>query len=288
MNSQHTCSQEWTQPLPGTPMRRPSWRRGQDGDTALRISMPQEPPLRTMSALVGSAHGGRTVTLKRPYFNAFDGIAVQDAALAKRMLGYDHDLPQYPNFESSKRRDSMQDENSTPGASQTKDVVETILSSPPAKLKQPPPAIMLSTEQSVTTQEKLTTVPKELEINGNAGFDSHQASNEPDTIKTYRHKGRRYEVLGDEPEEWLKDVREVPRHPIQASKTTSSSLGRKNGGSLTPSSTPSGHTSHARRSPRKAMDIASEQDERRRSGRPRRCAVASQQLSQDDLMESYE
>lgn len=250
--------------------------------------MPEEPPLRTMSVLVANANGNHTKTLKRPYFDAFDGIAAQDAALANRRLGYDHDLPQYPSFEARKRRDSMQDDSSsTSGASQTKDPVENIIATPPAKPKLPPPTVILSTEPSTATQEKSTTVPKELAIDGNAGFDPHRANKEADTIKTYCYKGRRYEVQGDEPEEWLKDVRVVSRHPGQTSNKTATPR-QQSRGSTTPNSTMSGVGGRTRRTPRRSVISSTEHDERRRSGRPRRSAMASQQQSQDDLEESYE
>lgn len=289
MKSQEIYASIWTEPLPRTPMRKPTWRRGHDGDTAIKVPMPEEPPARTVSVLAGGTNGDRTTTLKRRYFETFDATAAQDAALAKCRLGYDHDLPQYPGFDTIKRRDSMQDDSSsTSGGSQTKDPVDAVISSPPAapaELKQLPPAILPSTEPS--THEKTSTIPRELAIDGNAGFDPHHAGNEAsDTIKTYRYKGQRYEVLGDEPEEWLKDVREVPRNPNRASKTAST-LRQQSRGSGTPNSTLSATAAagQTRRTSRRAASNNLEQDDRRRSGRPRRSAVVSQQLSQDDMVD---
>lgn len=282
---------DWTKPLPRIAMRKPSWRRGQDGESVIKIPMPQEPPLHKMKSLVEHPNGDRTITLKRPFFDAFDGIAAQDGALAKRRWSYDHDLPQRMVFEAKKRRDSMQDDGSTSGTSQTQDSVELLLSPPPTEQKQPPPAIVLSTEPAPATQDKPATIPRELEIDGNAGFDPLQTSDKPDadTIKTYSYKGRRYEVQGDEPPEWLVDVKESPKKSTQASKATPSARKRSRA-SLTPNTS----SSQTRRSSRTASNNTSTTatnigyDERRRSKRARRSVVASQPSPQDDLFESFE
>ena len=238
-----------------SPMVKPTWRRGQEGDTAVKIVISPEPPVHYVELPLGAAK--MTTTHKRSYFQAFDALAAQDAALAQRSLGYDHDLPHDFRVQrpEKKRKDSIRDDSSSSRASIVNDVPSAPSSSPPvataaaAAEVAKPPTIVPSTEKSVATnEEKDVRVPKELEIDGNAGFDPHRAGNDAQQPKkTYLYKGKRYEVQGDEPEEWLKDVREVPSQANRAS--VSSVQGRRHSkSSATPrKSTPSG----VRQSPRR-------------------------------------
>ena len=243
-------------PLTLSPMAKPTWRRGQEGDTAVKIVISPEPPVHDVELPLGvSSDRTTSTTHKRSYFQAFDALAAQDAALAQRSLGYDHDLPhdfRVPQPEKKKRKDSITDDTSS-RASIVNDLPSVAPSSSPpvpasaAPEVAKPPTIVLSTEETAATSEaKDVQVPKELEIDGNAGFDPHRAGNgEQQPKRTYLYKGKRYEVQGDEPEEWLKDVREVP---VQASRASvSSAQGRRHSKS---SVTPSGVAARTRQSPR--------------------------------------
>jgi hypothetical protein len=259
MDSSHIERQASDHQSPDTPspMVKPTWRRGQEGDTAVKIVISPEPPVHDVKLPLGAATTTMTTTThKRSYFQAFDALAAQDAALAQRSLGYDHDLPhdfRVPRQEK-KRKDSIRDDSSS-RASIVNDVPSAPSSSPPVPAAAAAaevakrPTIVLSTEKAAaTSEEKDVQVPKELEIDGNAGFDPHRAGNDAQQPKrTYLYKGKRFEVQGDEPEEWLKDVREVP---VQASRASvSSAQGRRHSkSSATPrKSTPSG----VRQSPRR-------------------------------------
>jgi len=254
-------------------MAKPTWRRGQEGDTAVRILTSAEKPVHDFELPLGSGLEESTATLKRSYFQAFDAVAAQDDALTRGSIGYDHDLPH--NFcvkrPEKKRRDSIRDDSST-RTSSINDVPSAASSSPPrpAAAAEAPrlPTIVLTTEEAATSSEANSAqIPKELEIDGNAGFDPHHAENSGQQPKrTYLYKGKRYEVQGDEPVEWLKDVREVP---LQASRASVSSVQARqhSKSSATPKKgTPSGVAARTRQSPR-SSSIRSDHAERRRSGR---------------------
>jgi hypothetical protein len=238
MGPRNGTKYEWTLPLPCAPILKPNWKRGQDGGTAIKIPMPQEAPVHEVKVAAE-----RLTSSKRSYFKAFDAAEAQDAALAGRTVSYDHDLPLYPRIGAKKRRDSLQDDKSTSADS----VVEThspASSSPlPIKPRSQAPAIVLTTEDSTSSENSVVQIPKELEIDGNAGFDPHRSdsSNTPPK-RTYLYRGRRYEVLGDEPAEWLKDVREVvPTAPSRASvSSTQPKLHSRS--STTPNSIPAAAT----------------------------------------------
>jgi hypothetical protein len=208
MGPRHLSKQEWTLPLPCAPILKPEWKRGQDGGTAIKIPMPQEAPVHEVKVAAE-----RFTSSKRSYFKAFDAVEAQDAALAGRTVSYD------PRIGAKKRRDSLQDDKSTSTGSVTE--THSPASSSPLLMKLRPqaPAIVLTTEDSTSSENSAVQIPKELEIDGNAGFDPHRSDNANTPPKrTYLYRGRRYEVLGDEPAEWLKDVREVvPTAPSRAS-----------------------------------------------------------------------
>jgi hypothetical protein len=255
--------------LPNTPMAKPTWRRGQEGDTAVRIVISPEPPEHDVEIPLGSTKDESTPTHKRSYFQAFDALAAQDAALAQSSIGYDHDLPR--DFRAKrpekKRRDSIRDDSSTP-KSVVNDVPSTPSSSPPvvaaAEVAKAPTIVLTTEEAALTDDGKNARVPKELEIDGNAGFDPHRAENSAQQPKrTYLYKGKRFEVQGDEPEEWLKDVREVAP---QASRASLSSVKPRqhSKSSVSPrKSTPSG----VRQSPRSSSIRPDYGGERRKSRR---------------------
>lgn len=266
MASKHVSKHEWTLPLPRTPMVKPNWRRGQDGGTAIKIPMPQEPPVHSIEV----AAERLTSLLKRSYFKAFDAVEAQDAALAGRIVSYDHDLQNYPRHKAKKRRDSIQDDNSA-SADSTLGTRSPASSSPlPSKSKPQAPTIVLTTEASTSSEDSAVHIPKELEIDGNAGFDPHRPENGNTPPKrTYLYQGRRYEVQGDEPEEWLKDVREVvpTAAPSRASMSSTQRRGHSRS-SITPNSMLSGTTTRRRQSRRGSSDRPDDVD-RRRSGRLR-------------------
>ena len=280
----------WDRPFPVTSEARPSWRRGQDGDTAVRILMPQEPPEHSAAFLVGTADGNRMNIYKSPHFEAPDAVAAQDAALATRLTGYDHDLPPSPRLKAEKRRDSMQESSSvTPENSQMK-----TRSSTPAKLsgnvpRKGPPAIIVSTETSTTDASRsdlgdIVKVPKELEVDGKAGFDPLRSTDEEPPKKTYLWKGKRYEVQGDEPPEWLKDVREVPRNP-RSTRMSSQNASQRRQSSVTSNSMLSGVGSRGRQSSRRDSRRAENDRARRKSARPRRSVADYDQVFKDEPSE---
>ena len=264
MGSGRGPKHEWELPLPRAPISKPVWRRGQDsGDTAVRIPMPQEPPVHEVEIPVN----GPTPS-KRSFFKAFDSEEAQDAAFANRTVGYDHDLPQYPRHHAKKRRDSIQDDNSASTGS-VSGARSPVSSSPlPTKPMPRAPAIVLTTESSTSSQDSAVAIPKELEIDGNAGFDPHRPDNGNTPPKrTYLYKGKRYEVQGDEPEEWLKDIREVAPTPVASRASVSSAqAGLHSRSSITPNSIRSGTTARIRQSRRESSDRPDDGD-RRRSGR---------------------
>ena len=254
---------EWELPLPRAPISKPVWRRGQDGDTAIKIPMPQEPPVHEVE--VPTKH---LTPSKRPFFKAFDAEEAQDAAFANRTIGYDHDLPQHPRHHAKKRRDSIQDDNSASTGSVT-EMRSPASSSPlPTKPRPQAPIIVLTTEPTTSSEDSAVAIPKELEIDGNAGFDPHRPDNGNTPPKrTYLYKGKRYEVQGDEPEEWLKDVREVAPAPVASRASVSSAqAGLHSRSSITPDSIRSGTTARTRQSRRGSSDRTDDAD-RRRSGR---------------------
>lgn len=249
----------WDLPLPRAPILRPTWTRGQDDETATRILMPRSSPSHEVE--LAKEH---LVPTKRSFFKASDAVEAQDAALADQTSGYDHDLLQHPFNDSKKRRDSIQDDRSTSAESVAG--TASLASSPrlPPKAKPQPPAIILTTEPSPPNNGNDGQIPRELEIDGNAGFDPHHAedANTPPKM-TYSYQGRRYEVQGNEPEEWLKDVRVVFPAPRQASVPR-----HRSRSSITPSSMRSGTTTRTRQSRRESSDVP-EENGRRRSGRLR-------------------
>ena len=264
MGSGRGPKHEWELPLPRAPISKPVWRRGQDGvDTAIRIPMPQEPPVHKVEAPVN-----RFTASKRPFFKAFDAEEAQDAAFANRTVGYDHDLPQHPYHHAKKRRDSIQDDNSA--STDSVAGLRTPASSSPLPTKARPqaPVIVLTTEPSTSSQDSAVAIPKELEIDGNAGFDPHRPDNSiTPPRRTYLYKGKRYEVQGDEPEEWIKDVREVAPTPVASRASVSSAqAGLHTRSSVTPNSVRSGATARTRQSRRGSSDRPDDGD-RRRSGR---------------------
>ena len=264
MGSGRGPKHEWELPLPRAPMLKPVWRRGQDGDdTAIRIPMPQEQPVHEVEVPVS-----RPTAYKRPFFKAFDAEEAQDAAFATRTVGYDHDLPQHPVHPAKKRRDSIQDDNSASTDSLAGTRTPTSSSPLPSKIRPQAPAIVLTTEPSTSSQDSAVAIPKELEIDGNAGFDPHHPDNGNTPPKrTYLYKGKRYEVQGDEPEEWLKDVREVaPASVASRASVSSAQAGLHARSSLTPNSVRSGTTARTRQSRRESSDRPDDGD-RRRSGR---------------------
>lgn len=398
-------------------MTKPTWTRGDDDDTAIKISMPDTPPEHTLDFLAGCSGQERVARLKRTYFQAFDAAAAQDAALAGSAGNYDRDLPPCAaaTNASKKRKDSLQDNGSTPQGSQSKGlsaptpssiapsptesqdetpaIIDTLLddgstperskdkslstpttspnvSSPaepqnqtssiidslrgdgstprknkpkssstpktspnvssPAGPKGPPPAIsdnlqddgnapessqnegsstagpshhvtapdipqdqvdqtpaiIVSTENPTPSEESNIEVPKELRIDGNAGFDPHRTSNEPETIKTYLWHGKRYQVQGDEPKEWLVDVKEVPK-PSSPTKGTERSVRRKTRSSKTPTSNPSKKSSRVRKSSCEGSSRP-EKAQRKKSGRARRSTAATQQVLQNDVVQHDE
>lgn len=263
MGSGRAAKQEWELPLPRAPISKPLWRRGQDGDTAIKIPMPQEPPAHEVEVTAN-----RLTPSKRPFFKAFDAAEAQDAAFANRAIGYDHDLPQQPRNNAKKRRDSIQDDNSASTSSFTETRSPASSSPLPTVARPRAPVIVLTTEASSSSEDSAAAIPKELEIDGNAGFDPHRPdiTNTPPR-RTYLYKGKRYEVQGDEPEEWLKDVREVA--PVASRASMSSTQARLHSrSSITPNSTFSGTTAQTRPS-RRGSPGRLDDAERRRSGRYR-------------------
>jgi hypothetical protein len=251
-------------------MSKPTWRRGQEGDTAVRIVISPEPPEHAVELPLGISKDETTAPLKRSYFQAFDALTAQDAALTQRSIGYDHDLPHDFRVKQpeKKRKDSIRDDSST-RTSIANDVPSAAPSSPSvaaAEVAKPPTIVLTTEEEAATNEAKVAQVPKELEIDGNAGFDPHRAENGVHQPKrTYLYKGKRFEVQGDEPEEWLKDVREVP---TQGSRASVSSLpGRQHSkSSATPrKGTPSGV--QTRQSPRLGSVRPDYGGERRKSKR---------------------
>ena len=262
MEPKRSSKHPWDLPLPRAPILRPTWKRGQDDDTAVRISMPEKPPSHEVELEID-----RLVPSKRAYFKAFDATEAQDAALADRTVQYDHDLQQHDLTDAKKRRDSIQDDR-CPSADSVAEA-SSLSSSPrlPPKPRPQPPAIVLTTEASPSSDDSNAQVPKELEIDGNAGFDPHRTENATPPKRTYLYQGRRYEVQGDEPEEWLKDVREVAPAPRQVSVSSTRARNRSRS-SITPSSMRSGTTPRRRQSRRESSDRPDDH-ERRRSGRRR-------------------
>lgn len=63
------------------------------------------------------------------------------------------------------------------------------------------------------------SIPEELEIDGNAALDPRCTDNSTPAKLTYLYRGIRYEVQGDEPEEWLFDVKKVASTPARARKS---------------------------------------------------------------------
>lgn len=247
-------------------MEKPRWRRGQEGETATRVPLPPNPPEHILELPVGTPAGARHESLKRPYFKAFDAEEAQAAALATRTIRYDHDLPRHPLFKAKKRRDSIQDDDSAPSSSVSDDQPSTPSSSLPTQPKASAPAIILTTEPSSSSEANSTTIPKELEIDGNAGFDPHHIGSHAERPKmTYQFKGRRYEYQGWEPVEWLKDLREVVLQPSPASTSSVQPAGQIRS-SITPNSMVSGVTTRSRQSPRRSVGRTGD-SERRRSGR---------------------
>jgi hypothetical protein len=179
-------------------------------------------------------------------------------------------LPQHPHHHAKKRRDSIQDDNSASTGSVTEARTPASSSPLPTKTRPQAPVIVLTTEPSTASQDSAVAIPKELEIDGNAGFDPHRADNGNTPPKrTYLYKGKRYEVQGDEPEEWLKDVREVAPTPVASRASVSSAqAGLHARSSITPSSVRSGATARTRQSRRESSDRPDDGD-RRRSGRYR-------------------
>lgn len=264
MGSGRGPKHEWELPLPRAPISKPVWRRGQDGDdTAIRIPMPQEPPMHEVET-----PADRLTASKRSFFKAFDAEEAQDAAFATRTVGYDHDLPQHPVRHAKKRRDSIQDDNSASTGSVTGTRTPASSSPLPTKVRPQAPVILLTTEPSTSSEDSAVAIPKELEIDGNAGFDPHRpdSGNAPPK-RTYLYKGKRYEVQGDEPEAWLKDVREVAPAPVASRASVSSApTGLHTRSSITPNSVRSGATARTRPSRRESSDRPDDGD-RRRSGR---------------------
>jgi hypothetical protein len=254
---------EWELPLPRAPISKPVWRRGQDGDTAIKIPMPQKPPVHEVEIIADL----RTPS-KRPFFRAFDAVEAQDAAFATQTIGYDHDLPQHPRHHAKKRRDSIQDDHSASTDSVTETRSPASSSPLPTNSRLQAPVIVLTTEPTTSGEESAVLIPKELEIDGNAGFDPHRSDNGNTPPKrTYLYKGKRYEVQGDEPEEWLKDVREVAPAPVTSRASVSSAqAGLHSRSSITPNSIRSGTTARARPSRRGSSDRPDDAG-RRRSGR---------------------
>ena len=118
------------------------------------------------------------------------------------------------------RRDSMHDAPTLTSSQPTLHSISPALPISPAptemsKTSAAPLIVTLSTEETPPKRESSALVPKELEIDGNPGFDPHrddeQAEHQEDVIKTYLWKGKRYEVQGDEPPEWLNVIRTAPR-----------------------------------------------------------------------------
>lgn len=268
MEPDQTPNNIWKQPLPSTPMGKPTWRRGQEGDTATRVPLPHDPPEHTVELPIGTLDGARRESLKRPYFKAFDAEEAQAAALATHTIRYDHDLLQHPLLKAKKRRDSIQDDDSAPSSSVSDNQPSTPSSSLPIQPKASAPAIILTTEPSSSSEGNSAAIPKELEIDGNAGFDPHHIGNHAERPKmTYQYKGRRYEYQGWEPAEWLKDLREVAPQPTPASTSSAQPRGQSRS-SVTPNSMVSGVTARSRQSPRRSIG-RTEDSERRRSGRRR-------------------
>jgi hypothetical protein len=257
--------------LPHTPMAKPTWRRGQEGDTAVRIVVSPEPPARDVELPLGTSKDEKSPPLKRSYFQAFDALTAQDAALAQ--IGYDHDLPHdFPvKRPEKKRKDSIRDDSST-RTSVANDVPSAASSSPPVAATEvaKPPSIVLTTEEAAAaiSESKAAQVPKELEIDGNAGFDPHWADNgDQQPKRTYLYKGKRYEVQGDEPEEWLKDVREVPSQTSRASVSSVQARRHSKSSAAPRKGTPSGVAGRTRESPRRGSVRPDYGGERRKSRR---------------------
>lgn len=116
-----------------------------------------------------------------------------------------------PKIKLKQRRDSLQDA-SLPLPSVLAPKPPALVSPAPTELsKAPPPAATPSTEAPPPPRSQRagsTPVPRALEIDGNAALDPHKPDDElQGVVRTYLWKGRRYEVTGDEPEDWLRDVK---------------------------------------------------------------------------------
>lgn len=264
--------QPWHQPNPLLPYEKPAYRRGCDGDTAVRIMLPERPSPKTIEALVPGTQEDRLVSLKRSFFTAFDAYEAQDKALENLASdSYHHRKTPPPPKVIQQRRDSMQDMCSMPSSQPTIQSASPALPISPASTelsKSAAPLIVTpSTEEAPPKRESSAPVPKGLEIDGNPGFDSHKGEQQPeedqDVIKTYLWKGRRYEVQGDEPPEWLIDVKVAPRHPNKAS-AASLQPPRDRRSLSTPGSVASSRTGRTRQSLRSGFG---ESEGRRRSSR---------------------
>ena len=226
--------ESWRLPNRLLPYEKPTYRRGDDGDTAIRVILPDIASSKTMSAKVACQPEDRIISLKRSFFTAFDAYEAQDEAL-QNLASDAYDRASTPPSSKliKQRRDSMQDTPSLPSSQPTLDSVSPALPIPPvptdvSKFYAAPQIVTPSTEEAPPKRESSTPVPKELEIDGNPGFDPHRddqhVEDEADVVKTYLWKGKRYEVQGDEPPEWLNDVRNASRP-----------AGRLSGGGLQPS-----------------------------------------------------
>lgn len=271
-DQENQSPQPWQQPNPLLPYEKPAYRRGCDGETAVRIILPETPSSNTIEAWVPGSHEDRLVSLKRSFFTAFDAYEAQDKALENLMSdSYDREQTPPPPKVIKQRRDSMQDMYSMPSSQPTVHSASPALPISPAPTElskiAAPQIVTPSTEEAPPKRESSAPVPKALEIDGKAGFDPHKDDGQPeedqDVIKTYLWKGRRYEVQGDEPAEWLIDVKTVPRHP-QKSAGPGLQPPRDHRSLSTPGSVASSRTGRTRRSLR---SIGGDGDGRRRSSR---------------------
>jgi len=271
-DQENRSPQPWQQPLPLLPYEKPAYRRGCGGDTAVRIILPESPSPKTIEALVPGNQEDRLVSLKRSFFTAFDAYEAQDKALENLASDLHHlQTPPRPAKVRKQRRDSMQDMYSMPSSQPTVQSASPALPISPAPTelsKSAAPLIVTpSTEEASPKRESSAPVPKGLKIDGNPGFDPHKISGQPeedqDVVKTYLWKGHRYEVQGNEPAEWLTDVKTAPRHPP---KSAASSLQppRDQRSLSTPGSVASSRTGRTRQSLRSGGDG---NDGRRRSSR---------------------
>jgi hypothetical protein len=262
MGPEYTSKHEWELPIPRTPIVKPNWKRGQEGGTAIRISMPQDPPLYEVKVPTE-----RLRPSKRSYFKAFDAVDAQDAALVGQTISYDHDIPRHPRPNAKERRDSIQDDHSNSTDSLAERLSRAPDSALPTNSQLQPPAIVLTTEPAISSEDSAVHTPRELKIDGNAGFDSHRPENTNTPPKrTYLYQGKRYEVLGNEPEEWLKDVREVTTAPSRASVSSTRGARLNSRSSIAPNTMVYGSTARTRRSQRASPERPDDAG-RRRSGR---------------------